>query len=98
MNMLFSRLPAEIQLKVLSYCHIQTILSVQATSKAWKTFIDENENSIYHSAAIVHRFIQPDETLDEVQLTHPGRWLDDVEGWKDLCEFAQNVFVKPEMT
>ena len=96
--MLFSKLPPEIQLNVLSCCHIQTILSVQAVSKAWKTFIDENESIIYHSAAILHRFIQPEETLDKIHLTYPGKWLYDVEGWKDLCELAQNVFVELQMT
>lgn len=79
-------LPPEIILRILADCYLQAILNGRLVSRKWKSYIDENESTVYHSAAILHRFIEPEQTLDTAHNTHPGAWLDDVDTWKKLCK------------
>ncbi|KAI5117611.1 hypothetical protein M0805_001211 [Coniferiporia weirii] len=79
-------LPPEILLNVLGYCSIQTICSLQLICKDFNDFVKENETAVYHAAALLHGFIEPEQLLRDAHVNYPGSWLDGLRGWKDLCQ------------
>lgn len=92
--MQLSSLPPEILLNILSHCQIQTVHNIGLLSKPWKTFIDENESIVYYRAAIVHHFVEPEQTLGNVHAQYPGPWLKNIEGWKELCKGMRVQYVE----
>ncbi|KAH8110954.1 hypothetical protein DFH11DRAFT_1690590 [Phellopilus nigrolimitatus] len=79
-------LPPEIVLNVLRYCSIQELCGLLLVSQEWNAFVKENESTVYHAAAIYHNFIGPRTTLEEAHSNCTGRWLNNLKGWKDLCQ------------
>ncbi|PCH42015.1 hypothetical protein WOLCODRAFT_163467 [Wolfiporia cocos MD-104 SS10] len=47
----------------------------------------ENEEAIYHQAAVLHKFALDKTTLEDAIRTNSAksRWLHDVQGWKEYC-------------
>jgi len=78
-------LPTELLLDVFSLLTVQDIRNVRLVSRSLDALIHENAESIYRAAALLHRFISSNDTLEGIG------WQDYLLGteaqasWKDLC-------------
>ena len=90
---MFSLLPPEISLDIVSDMTVYQIPSLRLVDSVWKQFVDVNENYIYRSAAIHHSFASPGSSLDRVTGNKSVPWLDGVASWKVLCRiYLQSPF------
>ena len=82
-------LPVELSLAVLSYLPLSTLCSLSSLSREWLEFISENKSAIFHKAAVLHEYIDPETLLLEdalsMRVNNPWRGVAD---WKDFCEFT----------
>lgn len=76
-DIMLHMLPMEVAWEVMSYLPLQLLHRVALVSRTWKTLIAMNESSIYHKAAILHRF------TDTKTAPHDA----DIRGmnWKSYC-------------
>ena len=82
-------LPTELILKILAYLPLQSLRALRLISKASEAFFIDNQSSIYHHAAFLHRFIDSTHTLlPEAKQLHTLNFLQDVPDWYDYCEQA----------
>lgn len=78
-------LPTELLLDVFAFLTVQEIRNIRLVSRSLDALIHENAESIYRAAALLHRFIFSNDTLEDIA------WLDYPPGaeaqasWKDLC-------------
>lgn len=80
-------LPPELVLRILSYLPVQALRALRLTSRGWNIFFLKNESTIYHHAALLHRFIDSIHTLlSEAKEAHPLAFLQDVPDWYEYCE------------
>ena len=81
-------LPAELLLRVLAFLPVQALRSLRLASRAWNVFFFENESTIYHHAAVLHRFIDSIDTLlPEAKAARKHlTFLQDVPDWYHYCE------------
>ena len=86
---MINTLPTEILLNIFSYFRIPEIHLLELVSKRWRASVLDNEQPIYHEAAILHNFVCPNTSLSKVteQSAPEGPWLSNLTGWKDLCAF-----------
>jgi hypothetical protein len=80
-------LPTELSLSVLSYLPLPTLCSLPTLSHQWLDFCSENQSTIFHNAAILHGYIQP-QTLqlgDALSMYEGSPW-DGATDWKDFCK------------
>ncbi|KZT71172.1 hypothetical protein DAEQUDRAFT_140769 [Daedalea quercina L-15889] len=79
--------PTDIFLCILSFIPVHDLLSLQLVSRQAHSLIHSHEESIYHQAAVLHRFAPPEVSLEKVKQleVRNSAWLDDVRGWKELC-------------
>ncbi|KAG8997102.1 hypothetical protein FRB94_005310 [Tulasnella sp. JGI-2019a] len=85
---MFTDLPPELFVKLLSFLAIQDIASVILLSKAARILVDSNESQVYRSAAIFHGFLTDGAlSLEEAKGYEAGsqRWLHEVHSWKAYC-------------
>ena len=80
-------LPTEVTLGVLSHLPIPSLLSLPGLSRQWFDFFTTNQSAIFHSAALLHDYIQPGTLLLEDALSvNTGRpWVGST-SWKDFCK------------
>lgn len=81
--------PTDILLYILSFAPVHDLHTLQLVSRQIHNFICDHEDSVYHQAAILHKFAPPEVSLEDVKRTE-GRestWLDEVRTWKELCEY-----------
>ena len=81
------QLPTDILLYILSFVPVHDLFSLQLVSRQAHRLICGNEESIYHQAAVLHRFAPPEVSLEEVKRLEArnSAWLDGVRSWKELC-------------
>ncbi|KAH9941924.1 hypothetical protein B0H21DRAFT_543104 [Amylocystis lapponica] len=80
-------LPPELVLHVLAYLPFQSLYSLHLVSRYWQTFVIANESSIYHHAALLHRFVSSvEQPLPEAVATHVGQYMKEVDSWKAYCQ------------
>ena len=86
-NAMLLQFPTDILLYILSFAPVHDLCSLQLVSRQVYHFICDHEDSVYHQAAILHKFAPPEVSLDEVKRTEAreSTWLDDVRTWKELC-------------
>ncbi|KAI9458951.1 hypothetical protein BJY52DRAFT_406892 [Lactarius psammicola] len=74
------------RLVVLSHLPIPSLLSLPVLSRQWLDFFATNQSAIFHSAALLHEYIQPDTLLLEDALSvNTGRPWAGSTSWKDFC-------------
>ncbi|RPD52756.1 hypothetical protein L226DRAFT_548676 [Lentinus tigrinus ALCF2SS1-7] len=79
-------LPAELVLRILAYLPVQSLRALRLASRSWDTFFVEHESTIYHHAALIHRFIDSvHQLLPEAKAAHPLKFLQDVPDWYHYC-------------
>ncbi|KAI9458950.1 hypothetical protein BJY52DRAFT_407774 [Lactarius psammicola] len=79
-------LPPEVTLDVLSYLPIPSLLPLRGLSRQWFTFFAANEPAIFHRAALLHEYIQPETLLLEDALSvNTGRPWAGSTSWMDFC-------------
>ncbi|RPD56591.1 hypothetical protein L226DRAFT_502116 [Lentinus tigrinus ALCF2SS1-7] len=76
-------LPADVSLQVLAYLSLNELSQTRRAARAIDQFFHAHEDSIYHQAAIYHRFVRPQTALADVVLA--DGWLEGVRDWKELC-------------
>ena len=87
MPVALENLPAELVLRILAYLPVQSLRALRLTSRSWHTFFTDNESTIYHHAALLHRFIDSINTLlPKAKELHPLTFLQDVPNWYEYCE------------
>ena len=83
-------LPAELILRILSYLPVQSLRTLRLASRSWNTFFVEHESTIYHHAAVIHRFIDSvHQLLPDAKAAHPLKFLQDVPDWYHYCAYSQ---------
>ncbi|KAH9000891.1 hypothetical protein EDB86DRAFT_471386 [Lactarius hatsudake] len=78
-------LPTEMTLNVLSHLPIPSLLSLSALSRQWLDFFTTNQSEIFHSAALLHEYIQPELSLDDALSVNTSRPWAGSTSWKDFC-------------
>lgn len=81
--------PTDVSLYVLSFLSVHDLRSLLLVSRSARALIRDNEQTVYHQAAVLHRFAPPETPLEDVKQAESlrGGWLDDVQSWKELCMF-----------
>lgn len=80
-------LPVELALYILRYLPIQSLRTVQLLSRYWYNLFVTNTFTIYHNAAIYHRFVSsPSISLSDATKTRGSRYLKDAKDWRTFCE------------
>lgn len=79
---LFTNLPPDISLYVLSFLPAPSICALAAVSRASKVFLDTHEDGVFHQLCVVCRFVESGRALEDVQGVSEG----DGKSWKALCE------------
>ncbi|CCM01240.1 uncharacterized protein FIBRA_03289 [Fibroporia radiculosa] len=81
-------LPSDISLYILSFLSIRDLASLLRTSHQAHGLIEDNHQTVYHQAAILHQFAPPSISLSDTLLSTSSRekWLDDVTTWKEFCK------------
>lgn len=83
---MFSDLPAELGLEILSFLPLSSLSSIQRVSHHWRELFNKNENVIYHNAAVYHRYIRSSGVpIEEARAMHSERALGSVLDWKGFC-------------
>lgn len=81
-------LPAELVLKILAHLPLQSLRALRLASRTWNAFFVDNECSIYHHAALLHRFIDSIHTLlPQAKEAHPLKFLQDAPDWLTYCKY-----------
>lgn len=82
--------PLDISLYVLSFLSIRDLRSLQLVSRGARSLVNDNEQTIYHQAAILHRFALSETSLEDIKSkeSRRGPWLGGVESWKEFCAFS----------
>lgn len=76
----------EVSLQILSNLSFSQLRPLHIISRSWKTFIEENEASIYRNAAFKAGFISsPDGSLSDAK-KYAENALRNVVGWKEICK------------
>ena len=80
-------LPTEVTLSVLSNLQIPSLLSLSVLSRQWFNFFATNQSAIFHTAALLHEYIQPGILLleDALSVNTGTPWAGST-SWKDFCE------------
>ncbi|KAI0353079.1 hypothetical protein OH77DRAFT_1427857 [Trametes cingulata] len=78
-------LPADISLHVLAYLSLNDLYHLRLVCKRIHGFFEAHEETIYHQAAIYHRFVRSQTSLEDAALTTGQEWLYGVQDWKELC-------------
>ncbi|KAH8984937.1 hypothetical protein EDB92DRAFT_2032795 [Lactarius akahatsu] len=79
-------LPTEMTLNVLSHLPIPSLLSLSVLSRQWLDFFTTNQSEIFHSAALLHEYIQPEIlSLDDALSVNTSRPWAGLTSWKDFC-------------
>ncbi|KAF8256986.1 hypothetical protein EI94DRAFT_1671647 [Lactarius quietus] len=79
-------LPAEVTLDVLAHLPIPALLSLRLLSCQWRDFFATHLSSIFHGAALHHKYIPPGTLLLEDALSaNTGPPLAGSTNWEDLC-------------
>jgi len=84
---MLSILPTELSLSVLSYLPLRWLCALPTLSRQWLNFFSENQSTIFHNAAIHHRYIQPGDS--------PTDWKDFCKSTLLLVVLCQAFSVKP---
>ncbi len=80
-------LPTEVMLSVLSYLPIPSLRSLLVLSRQWFDFFITNQSAIFHSAALLHGYIQPGTlSLEDALSVNMGRPWAGSTSWKDFCK------------
>ncbi|KAI0924085.1 hypothetical protein AcW1_006847 [Taiwanofungus camphoratus] len=79
--------PTDITLCILSFLPLHDLSSLHLLSSQVHHLINDNEATVYHQAAVFHKFVSPRLSLKAAKLSesHRGGWLDDIWTWKELC-------------
>ena len=68
---------------------MRTLCSLPTLSHQWFELFSTHQSTIFHNAAVVHGYIQPDTRLLEDALTiYKGSPWEGATDWKDFCESA----------
>ncbi|EEB90752.1 hypothetical protein MPER_11000, partial [Moniliophthora perniciosa FA553] len=84
---MLEKLPAEVILLILATLSISSIHSLRLTSKTWNNFLQTNEDTVYHAAAVVHGYIDStSEGFDRLPCLYSSRITAGLrENWKTFC-------------
>ncbi|OCH92412.1 hypothetical protein OBBRIDRAFT_751376 [Obba rivulosa] len=87
MRMELLTIPPDITLYILSFLSIPDLRCFSLISRDAHRFVTENEHSIYHKAAVLHKFVESETALEQALQVEQIRsgWLAGVRGWKDFC-------------
>ncbi|RDX49386.1 hypothetical protein OH76DRAFT_1403606 [Lentinus brumalis] len=77
-------LPADVSLHVFAYLSLHDLSQVRVAARAVDQFFHTHEDSIYHQAAIYHRFVRPQTALEDAVILERN-CLEGVRDWKELC-------------
>ncbi|KAH9038547.1 hypothetical protein EDB85DRAFT_2189366 [Lactarius pseudohatsudake] len=79
-------LPTEVTLNVLSHLPIPSLLSLPVLSRQWLNFFTTNQSAIFHSAALLHEYVQPETlSLEDALSVNTGKPWAGSTSWKDFC-------------
>ena len=89
-------LPIELSLSVLAYLPLPTLCSLPTLSHQWFNLFSTNQPTIFHNAAVLHGYIQPETvSLDDVLSVHKGSPWDGATDWKDFCKRSDLLSREP---
>ena len=77
-------LPSDISLHIFASLSLHDLLQLRLVSREVDSYLTAHEDSIYHQAAIYHRFVRTRTSLEDA-VRDGGRWLAGVRDWKELC-------------
>ncbi|KAL0960998.1 hypothetical protein HGRIS_005991 [Hohenbuehelia grisea] len=82
---MLSQLPVEIVLCTFSHLPITALVELRLVSKEWKALFDENDEAIFHQAAVYHEYIPSLATMIfDLPLLYPKRYVMGVTSWRAL--------------
>jgi hypothetical protein len=70
-------LPTELSVLVLSYLPLRCLCALPTLSRQWLNFFSENQETIFHNAAIHHQYVQPGDGPTGC--------------WKGFCKFMSRI-------
>ena len=80
-------LPAELVLRIFSYLPLPSLGSARLVSRSWNDFFVTNQCTIYHEAAVLHKFVNCiDVPLTEAREIYARGSLKDASNWYEYCE------------
>jgi len=95
-TMLLHVLPIELSLSVLSYLPLPTLCSLPALSRQWFNLFSANQSTIFHNAAVLHGYVQPETILlDDALSLYKGSPWDGATDWKDFCKRSDHLLREP---
>lgn len=79
-------LPPELLLEIIAYLPIQSLHSLQLVSCPWNNFIRENDEYLYHNAAVHHSIVPSMKfPFSDLPKLFSSRSLLGCTNWKTLC-------------
>lgn len=84
---MLEKLPAELQLKILSFLELSDLHAAQLISHSWNDLFIAHQNLVYRNASYMHGLIQsPDLSLEKAIAAAPRGSTDGVVDWKMFSE------------
>lgn len=94
----------DVLLYILSFLSVHDLRSFSLISQRAHSLIVDNEDTVYHQAALFHHLASPGVTIDNLRSSGAsnvdgGAWLKHVRTWKELCKrcllFPTYISVNP---
>ncbi|KAJ3746772.1 hypothetical protein DFH05DRAFT_981227 [Lentinula detonsa] len=84
---MFTQLPTELTLSVLSFLDLSCISVLPLVCKSWKYLIDENESTVYHRLAARCGYIHSTAVVfNQLPSLYSAKSLASVTNWKSFCQ------------
>ncbi|KAJ7764677.1 hypothetical protein B0H14DRAFT_3593332 [Mycena olivaceomarginata] len=84
----FSQCHEDLSIEILAHLPLRTIAKILLVQKAWKTFIETHQETIYHNAAIFGCLGPSHGTSLTEESSALGLSAFEITGWKEFCAIA----------
>ncbi|GBE84157.1 hypothetical protein SCP_0601350 [Sparassis crispa] len=84
---MLSLFPTDISLYILSFLSLHDLRSLLLVSRETHHLVADNESTVYHQAAVFHKFVSIRSSLEDALQVESRRcgWLEGAQSWKELC-------------
>ncbi|KAK2461349.1 hypothetical protein APHAL10511_006634 [Amanita phalloides] len=79
-------LPSDLLLAIVRNLSLSDVANLRRVSKAWNSFMDQNQFTVFHTAAVLNFQLPPSAELQDLKHLYSPRALNGVSTWKDLCK------------
>ncbi|KAJ7315313.1 hypothetical protein DFH08DRAFT_421014 [Mycena albidolilacea] len=87
----FSQCPEDLSIEILAHLSLRTIAKILLVQKAWKTFIETHQETIYHNVAIFGGLGPSHGTSLTEESSALGLGSFEITGWKEFCRFRMQT-------